>query len=85
MVLLAKRVDGATEGFREGMVDYIAKEEEILTKTIEFGLKVAPFGVDKENHKKIKDETNKVAINACLNMQMAPGVRGEFRAPTPKL
>ncbi len=68
MVLLAKRFDGATDGFKEGFVDYLEKEENLLAKTVEFALKVAPYGVDKENHKKIKEEMNKIAINACLNM-----------------
>lgn len=85
MVLSAKRIDAATQGFSDGMVDFIANEQDLLAKTIEHALKVAPFSVDKENHKKIKEEMNRYAINACLNMQMAPGVRGEYGLPKPKL
>jgi hypothetical protein len=49
-------------------VDHIYPEEDILSKTIELGLKLSNYGVDKLNHKKIKEEANKNAINACLNL-----------------
>ena len=68
LVLSAKRFDSATDGYKNGFVDHIYPEEEILSKTIELGLKLSNYGVDKLNHKKIKKEANKNAINACLNL-----------------
>ena len=75
MVLTGRRVDGSTDGLKCGLVDSIEKEDEILQKTIEMALRVSTFGVDKDNFKKIKEEMNKTSINACMNMQMSPGVR----------
>lgn len=84
MVLTAKRFDSATEGVKEGLLEFVAKEEDLLAKTIEFALKLTPFSVDKDNHQRIKEEMNKVAINACLNNQLTPGVRAEFGPALPK-
>ena len=49
-------------------------------------LRVSTFGVDKDNFKKIKEEMNKTSINACMNMQMSPGVRVDhYGSPKSKL
>lgn len=68
MALLAKRVDASTDGLKHGLVEFVAGENDLLGRTIEYALKLAPYGVDKRNHALIKEEMNKVAINACLNM-----------------
>jgi hypothetical protein len=67
MALTAKRIDAATEGVKQGLVDLSSKEDDLLDKTIAFALTLAPYGTDRENHRRIKGEMNKTAINACLN------------------
>jgi enoyl-CoA hydratase/carnithine racemase len=85
MALTAKRMDAASDGVKHQLVEFTAKEDELLQQTIAFALKLAPFGLDKENHGKIKQEMNRVAINSCLNMQLAPGVRGYYGPGRPRL
>ena len=68
MVLTAKRFDCGLEGLKVGMVDYAVKEEDLLKEAIKLGTSISKHGVNKFIHKLIKEETNKTAINACLNM-----------------
>ncbi len=85
MALIAKRFDVGVDGIKHGLADLLVSEAELLSKTIQMGLSLSKYGVDKENYQRIKEEMHKNAIDCCLNKQMAPGVAGYYAIPKPKL
>lgn len=67
LVLVARRFDLATEGVKNGIVDDVADETQLVELTLKKALEVSKYGVDKENFRKIKEEVYKTAIDACCN------------------
>ena len=67
----------AEEALRVGLVDKILKEKENgLEKAVEEAEKLAKFGENKDNFKKLKDEMYKEVVDCCYNKQHTVGVRG---------
>ena len=71
------------EALKEGMVDEIVND---LSVVVEKAKELAPFGCNRVNFRKLKAESNKIAIDACFNKQHGVGVIGYTTIPTfPKL
>ena len=63
---------------KEGLIDKIIPGNNALEKTIEDAEKLAKYGENKPNFKKLKDEMYKDVVDSSYNKQHSVGVRGEL-------
>lgn len=74
MVLTAKRYN-ASSALENGIVDKITDPAKLFEEGLTWAEQLSTFGSDRVNFKKLKEEMNKVAIDACFNKGLATGVR----------
>ncbi len=74
LVLTAKRYN-AQSALENGIVVKICDPSKLFEEGLKWAEQLSTFGSDRANFKKLKEEMNKVAIDACFNKGLAPGVR----------
>lgn len=74
LILTAKRYN-AQSALQNGIVDKLADPAKLFEEGLTWAEQLSTFGSDRINFKKLKEEMNKVAIDACFNKGLSTGVR----------